>query len=454
MRREQMSEVEYFSHFITDGNGKLREVLQRRGKTDGVFVDWLTVTFHEDTLVKAAGHPLVSDNEYMYVLSRKLEEILGFGITRKCKSKGNKFYEMMFRLGSESVDYGEVHYGGQRGTVLIELKGVGCSMAKEGWEARMFDFLQQAIRPRITRIDLAIDFFNGEYTPEQAEIDHDNGFFDNHNMRPKSERKGTAWRKEDGTGKTFYIGRLKNSRYVRVYEKGRQLGDKDSKWVRFEIQFNHGDIDIPNDILIDEGSYFCGAFPICASFQNMPEAKRFDTVKKVLNKTFDHKLKHGKNAVGKLVNFMVDVGLSAEEIVEMLKAESGYPTGLEPERYSLDELRYAERSGYLHDNIRSDEELNTDWLDFRVSDDFDPNKRLLDIEGDISRQRKEADDFEAFVERKLEELEPLEKRLDRIARQEAERMRRIRLMNAPYRWFYGRFVTYRKTPEVFNHCFF
>ena len=134
MRGEQMAQIEYFSHFITDERGKLIEIPQRRGKQDGVFIDWLSITFHEDTLVKVAGYPLVSDTDYMYVLSRKLEEILGFGITRKCKSKGNKFYDMMFRLGSEDVDYGEVHYGGQRDTVLIELKGVGCNLAKEGWE--------------------------------------------------------------------------------------------------------------------------------------------------------------------------------------------------------------------------------------------------------------------------------------------------------------------------------
>ena len=160
-----MSQIEYFSHFITDERGKLIEVPQRRGVQDGVFIDWLSITFHQDTLVKIAGCPLVSDTEYMYVLSRKLEEILGFGITRKCKSKGNKFYESMYRLGSDDVDYGEVHYGGQRDTVLIELKGVGCNLAQAGWEARMRQFLENAVRPRITRIDLALDFFDGQYTP-------------------------------------------------------------------------------------------------------------------------------------------------------------------------------------------------------------------------------------------------------------------------------------------------
>ncbi|MCL5865590.1 Replication initiation factor family protein, partial [Neisseria meningitidis] len=32
---ERMSEVEYFSHFISDGKGKLLEIPQRRGKQDG-----------------------------------------------------------------------------------------------------------------------------------------------------------------------------------------------------------------------------------------------------------------------------------------------------------------------------------------------------------------------------------------------------------------------------------
>ncbi|MBJ1817551.1 Replication initiation factor family protein, partial [Neisseria meningitidis] len=202
-----MSEAEYFSHFISNGNGKLLEIPQRRGRQDGVFIDWLSFTLHEDSLLKVSGCPLVSDAEYMFVLSKKLEEILGFGITSRCKSKGNKFYDSMFRLGSEEVDYGEVHYGGQRNTVLIELKGVGCNIANPGWELRLKQFLEDSLRPRITRVDLALDFFDGEYTPEQALLDHDNGFFDNSNQRPKSETIGTAWRNEDGSGKTFYVGR-------------------------------------------------------------------------------------------------------------------------------------------------------------------------------------------------------------------------------------------------------
>lgn len=64
--------------------------------------------------------------------------------------------------------------------------------------------------------------------------------------------------------------------------------------------------------------------------------------------TFEHKVKHGRNAVGGLINFMKDVGLDAEQIVDMLKAEEEgkYPKGLEPARYDVDELLEAKRYGF------------------------------------------------------------------------------------------------------------
>lgn len=347
----------------------------------------------------------MSASEYMWVLSEMLEEILGFGIARKAKSKGNKFYDSMYMLGSEDAEYGAVHYGGQRDTVLVELKGLGCNLAAEGWEMRLCDFMKNAFRCRITRCDLALDFFNGEYTPEQALLDHDNGFFNNHNMQPKRETRGTAWQKEDCTGKTIYIGKVKNARYVRIYEKGRQLGDKDSPWVRFEIQFNYGDIEIPFEILQDSGAYFSGAFPICQTFKNMPEAKRIAVREKTLNMTFEHKVKHGKNAVGALVRFMRDVGMEDSQIVEMLIAEDGrYPKGLEPARYDVNELLEAQKWGYLHNSPEAELSKETDeFLKWKMSEDFDPYNSLFGL-GNYraeAKRKKEYEDYEKWLSKQL-----------------------------------------------------
>ena len=45
--------------------------------------------------------------------------------------------------------------------------------------------------------------------------------------------------------KPFYVGKRGNSKFTRVYEKGKQFGDVNSPWVRFETEFRAGDIDIP-----------------------------------------------------------------------------------------------------------------------------------------------------------------------------------------------------------------
>ena len=449
MSGEQVAKIEYFTHLISDGKGRMIEVPQRRGAIDGVFCDWLTITFHEDTLVKIAGHPLVSDKEFMWVLSEKLLEILGFGITRKAKSKGNKFYESMYILGSEAAEYGAVHFGGQRETVLVELKGLGCNLASAGWEIRMYDFLKNAIRARITRCDLALDFFNGEYTPEKALLDHDNGFFNNHNMQPKRECRGTAWQKEDQTGKTLYVGRVKNARYVRIYEKGRQLGDKDSPWVRFEIQFNHGDIEIPFEILQDSGGYFSGAFPICQTFSNMPDAKRIAVREKTLNLTFEHKVRHGRNAVGGLINFMLDVGLEPVQIVEMLKAEEAgkYPKGLEPERYDVSELLDAKKWGYLHDSPEAELERQTDvYLDWLMSDEFKPYERLgkdVSPAAELRRQRED-DAYQDWLARVLDEGLPIQQQLVKVEARSKQQERHIAYKNGKYKYSLAYFIYFRR----------
>ena len=64
----------------------------------------------------------------------------------------------------------------------------------------------------------------------------------------------------------------------------------------------------------------------------MSQEKRIAVREKTLNLSFEHKIKHAKNAVGRLINFMVDVGLDEKQIVEMLKSDDDgkYPKGLEP----------------------------------------------------------------------------------------------------------------------------
>lgn len=353
-------EFEYFSHFVSDGKGRLIEIPLRRGRDDGAFIDQITFTIHEDSLPKVTGKGLVSDTEYIVQYSELLQGILGFGITQKLPFKGKFFYKSCYQLGPDNVEYGKVHYGGQRETMLVELNGTGCMAALPGWEKRLYEFLNKCVRPKITRVDVAHDFFGGEYTPDQAMLDHDNGFFDNHNMRPKSECRGTAWRSEDGSGKTFYVGKRGNSKFTRVYEKGRQLGDIDSPWVRFEMEFRAGDIEIPLDMLLYSGSYLGGAYPICKAIFKV-SAKRMDAKEETVNLTFEHKLFHARNQVGKLVNFLKGIDWDDSKIVEELcKGIKGYPKGLQPEQYDCrDQEKHVQ---YIHEEQKAINALDLEIL--------------------------------------------------------------------------------------------
>lgn len=356
----QEFQFEYFSHFVSNGKGRFIEIPLRRGRDDGAFIDQITFTIHENSMTKVTGKGLVSDTEFVVQYSELLEEILGFGITQKLPFKGKFFYQSCYQLGPDNVEYGKVHYGGQRETILVELNGTGCMAALPGWENRLYEFLSKCVRPKITRIDVAHDFFNGEYTPDQAMLDHDNGHYDVHNMRPKSECRGTAWRNEDGSGKTFYIGKRGNSKFTRVYEKGRQFGDVDSPWVRFETEFRAGDIEIPLDILLYSGSYLGGAYPICKAIFKT-EAKRMEVKVKTVNLIFDDKLFHARNQVGKMVNFLRDIGWDDSRIVdELVKGVEGYPKGLQPEQYDC--KNQTQKFQYIHEEQKAINALNIETL--------------------------------------------------------------------------------------------
>ena len=162
---------EKYTTFLTDSKGRLIEVPLRRGKANSAFIDQISFSIHEDTFSLLAGYPLVADDEYIVRASMVLADIFGFGITEKAKHSGGRFYDSCWLMGTDNAQYGRVHFGGQNNTMLIEVTATGCNAASDGWESRLYNFIVQAVRPKITRIDIAKDFFQGEYTPEQAKSD-------------------------------------------------------------------------------------------------------------------------------------------------------------------------------------------------------------------------------------------------------------------------------------------
>ncbi|MDP2867807.1 replication initiation factor domain-containing protein [Methyloversatilis sp.] len=298
------------SHWPRNRNGE-RYVLNHRGEEsvlletsargDGkAFIDWLTVTFPDVAIHPKNGWKClvpVVDEDFAVALAKRLEEIVGFGIFEKRKSR-HKFYEHSWSLGADGR-LGFIGVGGQNGTILFELTGEGCMHAKPGWEADMYDFLASGDLklPKITRVDLTHDDHAGDYNVDRA---FDDWFADRFKLPKAPQSPAMAqfgnWAKPDGRGRTVAIGRRLSGKYLRVYEKGRQLGDPKSPWTRIELELKAEDRVIPFDVLTRPGAYLAAAYP-ALEFLNTEQA-RIATVRHTVKQGWLSMLKYIRHAAG------------------------------------------------------------------------------------------------------------------------------------------------------------
>ncbi|WP_375591616.1 replication initiation factor domain-containing protein [Chitiniphilus eburneus] len=261
---------------VLSDSGELLQVPRRLGHgDDAAFVDWLHITIHKSTALRFSPFPFATDEDLVMALSLRLETILGYGVTAK-KEHGHNYYAATYQLGD---NWGTVSIGAQADTMMVAIFGSGLAAARPGWERRMYDFLtNEAIRPRITRIDLAFDDIDGSrYNVDQARTDHQIGHYTNGGRRPRSELRGD-WDFPTGDGRTFNVGRRESGRFCRVYEKGMQLGHKGHPWVRVEVELKNVGYLIPFEVLLQAGAYLSGSYPALAWIADQ-KADRLESVK-------------------------------------------------------------------------------------------------------------------------------------------------------------------------------
>ena len=146
--------------------------------------------------------------------------------------------EMLYVTPKCTGSLGFIAFGGdsQRGTSSIQLNAQACSLITD-WPSLKAWCEQNA--SKITRIDLAHDDMTGEVLTIAKGIQWlQDGLFSNNGVREgMSAIKGRLI--DDlgsGDGKTLYVGNRKSGKMLRIYEKGKQLGDILSTWVRAEVE--------------------------------------------------------------------------------------------------------------------------------------------------------------------------------------------------------------------------
>lgn len=300
---EHLGEV---SLVITD-SGKTKTVMVRKPSAiQSCIVDWTNFTILEDTFFKTARETLISDDQIIEEASRQLEKVFGFGITDK-RERGMNFYRNSWVLGD---GMGLVCFGGQRATMLITLTGQGCQNAVVGWEKRLFDFLTKvAIRPSISRIDLAHDDIEGKYlSVDWAYEQYDLGGYSlKVGGRPPNIECVGNWKRPTGKGRTLTIGLRTSSKFCRFYEKGKKEGDKDSLWCRCEVEFKNTNTVINFDVLLNPSDFFASAYPCFSHFAQVETPQRMEVKTKTAQVTIDACIEVTKHQFGKYIRVFREI---------------------------------------------------------------------------------------------------------------------------------------------------
>lgn len=310
---------------VFDGRKPKLQTIRKPTNKQIAFIDWITVSFHVATINPKFVRTGQDDDEYMEMcrsavmdLTPSLMSIFGkkYHITKQFQ-KGRNFYQYSFDIGE---GLGFVCIGGQRNTVSITVSGNGLSMAQNGWEFQLFKFLENAQRGKITRIDLAHDDIKGEYLNvyELDKLESAGGF--HCGGARSSVRHDGNWKYKDpnNQGLTLYIGNRASGKMMRAYEKGKQLGESNSKWTRVEVEYKSADRNIPFDVLLNPSAYFMGAYPCFETLFQFETSEKIKTKRKTVEVTLEHSFEVIKKQFGKYFAYFKKV-MPLEEVIERVR---------------------------------------------------------------------------------------------------------------------------------------
>ena len=299
---------------------------ETQSSSRGAKIDWFTVTWKPDP------------DEH--VPATVLDLLRGLGLMVHAEGGAGHFG---FQEGARLyvlLDDGKHHqvglldWGGDRmrGRARLDLSGSACSRIHD-WQA-MQDWLYAQFDPSITRVDLALDCLEGEFTVDDGVAWLKAGEFTAGTGAPPRHSTPGDWltMDEDGNpapyyGRTLEIGRRENGKMLRAYEKGLQLAPgSGDKWTRFEVEIRNKDRDIPLDIVTRCDEFFVGAY-VCLQRLLPAAGERIATHQKEGELSAQQLITYQREAYGKLITVMRGY-MTADELLDHI-SRPGVPRRLE-----------------------------------------------------------------------------------------------------------------------------
>jgi phage replication initiation protein len=294
-------------------------------------IDWCRITFELDRSIP----DLIQDLSMLTGLMATGKEAKGLhNFAHGCQI----FAFHQFQL----VPLIRISWGGeqQKGRAEIDIPGASCGLIN--WRA-FRTWAECLPGSRITRVDVAVDFHDGQYTVDQAVEWHGEGLFNVGGRNPKTSTVGDWLQRIEG--RTLMIGKRENGKQLRVYEKGKQLGNLESNWNRFEVQFGNRDREIPWDILEHPNRYFVGAYP---ALQNIIDevGERIRTTRDTSDITLGRILNAVKRTYGKWLHHFVYNGVEVADLVESVSV-TALPTKVQASAVVADSYSDTVQLGFL-----------------------------------------------------------------------------------------------------------
>lgn len=324
-----------------------------------VVIDWCSITFvppadwqrtssksfdivdgpHVEVFQSATdlSDPVLSDADLFAGLLSLAQDLGGWTFT-----ESKEVVPAGFRLGKQYDKCVVCGFGGVGSRVILTFTGQAFVRGDYMMPRRIYDFIGREPSARITRLDKAFDDFDGSFfCPYQAYRDWQSGQFDYRGVRPKLHTDGDFHRADpENKGVSVYIGSA--GKQLVIYQKGKQLGNPDSPYVRAEVRISQNGYSITRDALINPTAYFCGAYPYLAlRVANLTGdllLRKFEGVVREGSDSIDRVLEIIKHQYGKHLYWLREhfYGSDAELLDAIVRNDGKLPPVLQKAQMLLD----------------------------------------------------------------------------------------------------------------------
>lgn len=186
------------------------------------------------------------------------------------------------------------------GDFHVSLSGAGCARVQK-WQ-RLAKFIE-ATRAKITHVDIAVDDLAGEIFTFENMLQHwKDGEFNEGGRNPEANLIDDLG---SNKGRTLTIGG-RGHKQVQIYEKGKQLGDPESKRIRVEVRLYAKHMVLTPDVLTNPEPYFRGAYSLLVRYLD-GVLERFDVMRQTAEETFVAMERFIERQAGRSLGLLFDV---------------------------------------------------------------------------------------------------------------------------------------------------